>query len=845
MGKKVFISYSHKDESHRDDFEDHLAMLKRRGVVDVWHDRRIAPGEDWKGEIDKNLEEAEIIILLISPSFLASEYCYDVELKRAMERKNEGAAEIISVLVRPCDWFDCEFSKYQAVPKDAQPITTWADADSAWLDVVKGLKYHIESFIPADQEFLPPEETDDVDLRPKFISWLEDTEITLSHRKVDEILLSDVYVMPDIELDESQDSEIVSIKNVISVVKSPGLYLLSGEEQQGKTSLLKMLFMSYFDSGYLPVYLKAADVKKSDPEVVISKAIEGQYNNLSFGGLLASNKAVILIDDIEEIGLNKKYAGRFYNQLSSSFKFVVLTCHSSFSYVQSEIEGLHDYVQAEILALGNKKREELVKKWIALGQEESINEFDLYSECDDRKARLDTVIKKNVVPARPIYILMLLQMFEANSQLNLDLTSYGHCYQQLIYQAFDKAGISKLEFEKYINILTEFAWEVFNNGSGLDDDGVKSFVAAYSKRYLSVDFDNAFKKLTLNSILTNRTGFLSFKYPYLYYFFVGKKIAESYSDSSDVKRSVNDLLGKLHREDFANILIFITHHTKESWVLAEIEKVLAELFDDYEVASLARGQLAFMNDFMKKIPELVIEQREIQSERDQHNEKLDRIERAEESDAEESHDLLANINKAFKGIEIAGQIIRNRHATLTRDSLSGLAECGVSTGLRFLKYFIEISDSAKNEIVKMIALHLSEFPELSDREIERQAESAYLHLTYGVINSVVRKIGNSIGSKEALEIYFQLEDEKQTPAFTLIRQSIELQFNKKLDVKSLSKSVEFLHDNPVAIRILKEMVIQHIYMFPVEYREKQKLSSMLGISMQGQRFLDQHKLAKG
>lgn len=234
MGKKVFISYSHKDESHRDDFEDHLAMLKRKGVVDVWHDRRIAPGEDWKGEIDKNLEEAEIIILLISPSFLASEYCYDVELKRAIERKNEGTAEIISVLVRPCDWFDCEFAKYQAVPKDAQPITTWADADSAWLDVVKGLKFHIESFVPADQEFSPPEVPDDADLRPKFISWLEDTEITLSHRKVDEILLSDVYVMPDIELDESQDSEIVSIKNVFSVVKSPGLYLLSGEEQQGK-----------------------------------------------------------------------------------------------------------------------------------------------------------------------------------------------------------------------------------------------------------------------------------------------------------------------------------------------------------------------------------------------------------------------------------------------------------------------------------------------------------------------------------------------------------------------------------------------------------------------------------
>ena len=90
-----------------------------------------------------------------------------------------------------------------------------------------------------------------------------------------------------------------------------------------------------------------------------------------------------------------------------------------------------------------------------------------------------------------------------------------------------------------------------------------------------------------------------------------------------------------------------------------------------------------------------------------------------------------------------------------------------------------------------------------------------------------------------------LEDKKKTPAFTLIRQSIELQFNKRLDVKSLEKSVEYLHENPVGIRILKEMVVQHIYMFPVDYKEKQKLSSMLGISIQGQRFLDQRKLGKG
>lgn len=845
MGKKLFISYSHKDESHRQDFEDHLSVLRRRGVVDVWHDRKILPGSEWKGQIDQHLEEADIVVLLISPSFLASDYCFDVELKRAMEKKDEGSAEIIAILVRPCDWNDCEFSKYQAVPKDAQPITTWQDADTAWLDVVNGLKQHIENFHPKSSNQKVSTRKDGRRIVPEFDEWLNDTEIALTHRKVDKVTLSDIFVMPDLELDESFDAEIVSIKDVESVINRPGFYLLSGEEQQGKTSILKRLYSRFISEDLFPIYLDAKNIKSADVSKILSAAIKSQYLDDDYDSLTASDNSVILVDNIDEIGLNNKYAGKFVESLNSNFDFIIMTCHSSFSYVQGDISGFYDYTHGEILALGNKKREDIVKKWIALGQEETIDEFSLYSECDELKARLDTVIKKNVVPPRPIYVLMLLQMFEANAQLNLDLTSYGHCYQQLIYQAFDKAGIKKAEFEKYINILTEFAWEIFQKDGGLDKEKIDSFIADYSKKFLSVDFEDAFKRLKANSILTDRGHLVDFKYPYLYYFFVGKKIAESYSNTDVVQASVEELLEKLHREDYANILIFISHHTKDSWVLSEIQNSLRGLFESHEATSLEREQLLFMNDFMKKIPELVIEQREIQKERDLHNENLDKKERSFDSEEGEPHDLLANINKAFKGIEIAGQIIRNRHATLTRSSLFELADCGVSTGLRFLKYFIEISDSAKNEIVKMIALHLSESPGLSDREIEKEAENTYLHLTYGVVNSVVRKIAGSIGSKEALEIYFLLEEEKQTPAFTLIRQSIELQFKKTLDVKSLTKSLSLLHDNPVGVRILKEMVIQHIYMFPVDYKEKQILSSKLGISIQGQRFLEQRTAGKG
>src|SRR3954471_1709733 len=100
----LFYSYSHKDEALRDELETHLSLLKRQGVIAGWHDRRIEAGTEWAGAIDKNLEEAGIILLLVSADFLASPYCWDVEVRRAMERHEAGTARVIPVILRPVDW---------------------------------------------------------------------------------------------------------------------------------------------------------------------------------------------------------------------------------------------------------------------------------------------------------------------------------------------------------------------------------------------------------------------------------------------------------------------------------------------------------------------------------------------------------------------------------------------------------------------------------------------------------------------------------------------------------------------------------------------------------------------
>ena len=141
----VFISYAHRDEDFKDELVVHLANLKRQGKISAWQDRDIEAGAEWHPEIQQQLEAAEIILLLISPPFIASEYCYDLEMRRALERHDAGTARAIPIILRPADWQDTPFSKLQVLPKDAKPITKWADRDEAFVNVVQGIRRAVES----------------------------------------------------------------------------------------------------------------------------------------------------------------------------------------------------------------------------------------------------------------------------------------------------------------------------------------------------------------------------------------------------------------------------------------------------------------------------------------------------------------------------------------------------------------------------------------------------------------------------------------------------------------------------------------------------------------------------
>jgi hypothetical protein len=137
---RLFYSYSHKDEKMREQLEAHLSLLQREGLISPWHFRKIGAGEEWEGAINRNLATADIVLLLVSASFLASNYCYDVEMKRALSRHKARRARVIPIILRDVDWKTAPFSALQALPTGGKPITAWRPQDKGWTDVAKGIR---------------------------------------------------------------------------------------------------------------------------------------------------------------------------------------------------------------------------------------------------------------------------------------------------------------------------------------------------------------------------------------------------------------------------------------------------------------------------------------------------------------------------------------------------------------------------------------------------------------------------------------------------------------------------------------------------------------------------------
>ena len=144
---RVFLSYAHPDERLRQALEKHLSALRRSNLIDMWHDRCLKPGTEYEADIDSHLEAADLVILLISPDFVTSNYCYQREMQLALKRHASKKARVVPVVLRPVDWLETPIGTLLSLPRDGKPITTWSIRDEALLNVAVGIRHVVNAIV--------------------------------------------------------------------------------------------------------------------------------------------------------------------------------------------------------------------------------------------------------------------------------------------------------------------------------------------------------------------------------------------------------------------------------------------------------------------------------------------------------------------------------------------------------------------------------------------------------------------------------------------------------------------------------------------------------------------------
>lgn len=842
----LFVSYSHLDGGDIDEFKKHTYPLNENGSIGTWYDRKILAGQELKDSIDNNIENADIICLFISANFLSSPACLK-EKTKALELKKKKGVVVIPIILSACGWQDDKsISPSLALPTDGNPINTYTNSSDAWNDVYEGLKLVIglESKIRKAK------------IKEQFLSFLENTEmLTKAHSRKERVVLSDIFIFPDLkkydDLREYEKSE--SSEKLINEFLSYSKVLIAGENQSGKTTLCKKIFLSLRDNNYFPVYVSNKStlyLGKLDNK--ISSAFSEQYEGISIDEV-KNERIIPIIDDFHFAKHKEKNI-----QNLSSYQHQVIIVDDIFSLNIKDESIIQSYTHFKIKELNPSLRNKLIEKWTHLTEYNENSKNDQYHNIDKTtelvNASLGKVIGSGIMPAYPFFVLSVISTNEAfGKSLDQEITSQGYCYQALIYLYLRKEGVQNEEIDTYINFLTEFAFFFHTvKKEELSDIEFNSFMKQYLDKYnLPIKKETLLDKLQKTQIIIHDScGNYSFCYPYLYYFFVAKYISEHIEDN---KKITDEIIKNLHKDENSYIAIFISHHSKNAYILDEITLNACILFEKHVPATLNKDEINYLDDQLDAIVKEVLPPTTATPEKERAKrlkiqDEEDQLKRnGDEEDSQGDDDLEIELRRSIKTVEVMGRIIKNRAGSLEKERLESIFEEAMKIHLRILTSFFEIVKNDEEEVIEYISNRVIKI--IGDKEEQRRTEGKkankpsneelrklskvlFLNMNFFFIYGLINKIVHSLGSDKLIEVIEKVCDKENTPASFLVKHGILMWYNKNIQINNIVEVIDKDGFSETAKKILKFMIVNHCAMHSVEFKDKQKIENKLNIPPQ-------------
>jgi predicted MPP superfamily phosphohydrolase len=481
-----------------------------------------------------------------------------------------------------------------------------------------------KSELKKNQIITTTNETNNLKLNKEYLKKINDIGIKLAHPNKNDIYLDDIFIFQDLQDIEDKEKVKISSSKLLEI-KEFNKCLIFGEDVSGKTTLAYILQKEFNNNGFIPIYFNAKNIKKYDINTLKKRMylnLRKQYKEIDKNKLddfIKNNKnhIVIIIDNLENLAMkNIKSKALFLNMLDENFDKVFLFSNDSFEMevmTKDELKSkLNNFKIFRIKELGYKLRDKLVEKWVYIGNEEEIEENYLFEKKDEISKAIETIVGNKFIPTYPLYIISLLQQVEAGTSNNLGGSAYAEFYNYLISQALGTTNIKPDELDFYYSYLSYIAYYYFKNGrKELDESEIIHLHENFSREIHKKPFHTVINNLINAKLIKKDTGHYSFGHNYIYYFFVAKYLSDNMDKrkkKEEIQTIISELIKRLYRPQFANIIIFLIHHskTRAEYIIDKIINEAQKLFNDIEPATLSKNELIKINELIHEEIEVIL-----------------------------------------------------------------------------------------------------------------------------------------------------------------------------------------------------------------------------------------------
>lgn len=842
---KIFISYSHNDEDFiKENFIPLFESLKKENNIDYFYDRLIRSGGELFSTIDYHLNDCDMAILFLSESFYESDSCQQ-EKDKLLDKKQIEGIYVLPLVISECKWKeDNSISKNLVLNTDGKNLCSLnKDRLENEIKEIKNRLIAIDNDIKMIQNLKK---------MPEFNDFLEDADIfKTSHRSKDTLLLSDIYVYPKLQryrFDEEQNDDIDS-QNIFNESISYKYIFIHGDDQSGKTSLLKNYMKMSLENNFIPLYFSHNEDFDGHIFNILAKKFKQEFmtdlSDEAIKRFLENNKEniILLFDDFYKIHNKKKVIEKI-----DVFSKVICTVDLIYN-LDTDIKSIQDkIIEFSIKEFSPKKRNELIKKWLYLDNDiKTSGEAEFIKQLDYKAEQIEIVTGKSlnggIMPAYPFLILSILSNVETlNRPLNQQITSYGYCYEALIIIAFTKIGMkTDDEIAGCINFLCHFAYDLFKKGIfEMNNSDFDSFLEKYQENIALPFKQDVFIKKLENSRLLIRTtlGTYKFDYKYIYYYFVAKYL----TDNNDISL-IESLCKNIHKDENAYILIFYSHNNKSNKFYEILLNEANSTFSKNVEITLTKKDTSF---FASRCEELIDDNLPNKN----HNYKTERDKRLESKVEQEYSETSENplydlvdeyskdLRKSVRLVETMGLIAKNRCTSIAKSKIKELLIAAVNLNLRGLDtFFCLFKDSeTQNFFIDFFTVAIKDIiskeQEIDNEKCKNIARNFFWKMNSLYVFVIILKTIQSVGSDRIIPFMKTIVENNPTPVNQLILEGTKIIYGNNLDISNLFRYVNEKNNSELAKSILKILVVEFCKTHPVHYSKIQQLSDKMHIHIE-------------